>query len=375
MNHPAALARDLLAWYADTARELPWRGLSDPYAIWISEIMLQQTQVKTVIPYFQRWMTLFPGVQDLADASEAQVLKAWEGLGYYSRARHLHAAARIIRDHHGGVFPRTWEAVRGLPGIGDYTAGAILSIAHGLAFPAVDGNALRVVSRLALLREDIAKPTARRQVTAWVTRLLEEVTNPGDLNQAIFDLGATCCTPHSPNCQGCPLARHCRAWAAGEAESLPLKSGGRPPKDLVLASALIQDNRQVLLQRRASPGIWGGLWAPPTIEWPEVDPSRLAESYSQAERLFHVAGWPLELGSLLTVIPHTLTHRRLTIAVFEARLKGAGPEDLPSAWVPADQEHELGMPVPFQRLFRLLDAGPLFRSGHGGPHAPPVRLI
>jgi A/G-specific adenine glycosylase len=365
MSTPKAAADALLRWYDACARELPWRGGHDPYATWVSEIMLQQTQVRTVIPYFERWMARFPDIAALAAAPPDEVLRAWEGLGYYSRARHMQAAALLLVAHHGGAMPDSWEAVRRLPGVGDYTAGAILSIAFGQPVPAVDGNVLRVVSRLLLLREDVTRPATRKAISRHVQAMLDSCSRPGDLNQAFMDLGATVCTPTSPRCDACPLASHCRAWPAGEAEAVPVKAGTRPPKELVLASVLVTRGDEVLLVKRPSPGIWGGLWALPAAAL-DLAPVAAREAGPELAAALAREGWEVEVGGLEARLSHQLTHRTLTLPVFGGVLRAA-PEGVELAWAGPDALDDYALPVPFARLLRERDLGPLFRPATRHP--------
>lgn len=360
-------APELLAWYHDAARDLPWRRTRDPYAIWVSEVMLQQTQVATVIPYWERWMARFPDVRALADAPEDEVLKRWEGLGYYSRARHLQAAARVIMAHHGGQVPATWDEVRRLPGVGDYTAGAILSIAFGQGVAAVDGNVLRVMSRLALVREDVTRPATRKAITGLVQALHDRCADASALTQALMELGATVCTPTRPRCDACPVARHCRALAAGLVDELPVKAGGRPPKAMVLGAALVEDGDRVLYVKRPAPGIWGGLWTFPAAELAGADPAHPEAAGPALAAALAAEGLEVELGPMIAMVRHTLTHRQLTIPVFRALRRRGTPRDVELAWAAPGAPAELALPVPFQKLVRDLDPGPLFRTGgHAG---------
>lgn len=358
----STLSADLLAWYQDVARDLPWRRTRDPYGIWISEIMLQQTQVATVIPYWERWMRKFPDVRALAKAHEDEVLKRWEGLGYYSRARHLQAAARMVVEHHAGRVPDTWDEVRRLPGVGDYTAGAILSIAFGQAVPAVDGNVLRVMSRIALIRDDITRPATKKAITGLAQGLLTGVDDPGALNQALMELGATICVPARPRCDRCPVAGHCRAYAAGVAEELPVKAGAKAPKTLVLGAVLVERDGQVLFVKRPAPGIWGGLWALPAAELPGCDPERPEDAGPALAAALAAEGLVVEPGPMIAVVRHTLTHRALTIPVFRAGRWEGAPRGLETAWAPPEGPGGLALPVPFQKILKGLDPGPLFRS-------------
>lgn len=259
----------LLAWYRTSRRDLPWRRSRNPYHIWVSEIMLQQTRVETVIPYFNRFMELFPTVEALADAPEEQVLKAWEGLGYYSRARNLQAAAREVREQHGGIVPDTKEGISGLRGVGPYTAGAILSIAYNKPEPAVDGNVMRVLSRYFLLEEDIAKPSTRVGIEKLAQALIPEGA-AGDFNQALMELGATICTPKAAHCLPCPVMEHCLARREGRVEELPVKSKAKPPRPERRAVALVEGTGEhagrVLVRQRPADGLLARLWELPHVQ-------------------------------------------------------------------------------------------------------------
>ena len=263
----------LLAWYRACRRDLPWRQSRNPYHIWVSEIMLQQTRVETVIPYFNRFMELFPTIEVLANAPEEQVLKAWEGLGYYSRARNLQSAAREVLEQYGGTVPDTKEAVSGLRGVGPYTAGAILSIAFNKPEPAVDGNVMRVLSRWFLLEEDIAKPSSRVGIEKLAQALIPEGT-AGDFNQALMELGATICTPKAARCLPCPVMEHCGARLAGRVDELPVKAKAKPPRPERRAVALVvgegQHAGRVLVRQRPAEGLLARLWELPHVQLPQA---------------------------------------------------------------------------------------------------------
>ncbi|CAM3674000.1 A/G-specific adenine glycosylase [Cohnella lubricantis] len=261
-------SRELLAWYRRGNRDLPWRRSQDPYYIWVSEIMLQQTRVDTVIPYFNRFVERFPTVRDLAEAPEADVLKHWEGLGYYSRARNLQAAAQEVAERYGGKIPDDIEAVRGLKGVGPYTSGAILSIAFGRPEPAVDGNVMRVLSRYFCIDDDIARPATRPKMESLARELIPEGA-AGDFNQALMELGAMVCTPRSPQCLICPVTEHCAGRLAGREEELPVKTKAKPPKPQHRLAVLAEraDGR-VLVRQRPSRGLLARLWELPHVEAP-----------------------------------------------------------------------------------------------------------
>jgi A/G-specific adenine glycosylase len=247
-----------LSWYDIHKRTLPWRNTKDPYAIWISEIMLQQTRVETVLSYYPRFMACFPTVKALAEAPEQALLKVWEGLGYYSRARNLQKAARQIMTEYGGRLPSALEELRSLSGIGPYTAGAIASIAFSVRTPAVDGNVMRVVSRIKGIREDIAIPSITRQIHEEAAALVP-LDRPGDFNQAMMDLGATVCLPGTPVCEKCPLPKCCDAYKAGDAELLPVKTQARAPKQINMGVGLVVCKDRILVHMRREK-LLGGLW-------------------------------------------------------------------------------------------------------------------
>lgn len=261
---PARIAPLLLAWYDRHARTLPWRGIHDPYRTWVSETMLQQTRVETVLGYYDRFLKRFPTVADLAAAPEDDVLKMWEGLGYYSRARNLHKGAKQVVTEYGGVIPASVEELRKISGIGPYTAGAIASIAFDQPVPAVDGNVIRVVSRLRGIRENVGIPSVRRALEGEASALVP-ADRPGDFNQAVMDLGATICTPGTPACEKCPLQAECDAYAAGDAEDLPVLPRKNPPKVLDYTICLIFSGDRVLMRQRTE-AMLRGLWVFPMIE-------------------------------------------------------------------------------------------------------------
>ena len=251
----------LLAWFDAHARDLPWRRTDDAYAVWVSEVMLQQTRVDTVVPYYRAWLRRFPDVDALASAGEDEVLRAWEGLGYYRRARALHRAAVLVRDRHGGALPSTAEGLRALPGVGEYTAGAVASIAFGEAVPAVDGNVRRVLARL----HDESDPTP-----AWLrdaAAALVSPERPGDLNQALMELGATVCVPRDPSCGACPVASACAARSAGTVEERPAPRRRAAVPTRRFGVGVVVDARcRALLARRPPDGLLGGLWEFPSDE-------------------------------------------------------------------------------------------------------------
>jgi len=313
----------LLNWYGKNARDLPWRECSDPYPVWISEVMLQQTRVETVTPYFERWMTRFPTLESLAVASQQEVLNAWEGLGYYSRARNLHRAAKIVMDEFDGQFPKDVAGLRNLPGIGRYTAAAIASIAYGLDEPALDGNIRRVLARLFDVTEPVRSPAGERRLWALVAEYLP----PGKAdyyNQALMDLGALVCTPRSPDCTKCPVADFCQALAKGVQDQRPVSKPKAPVPHHIVTAAVIQRNGQVLIAQRPPDGLLGGLWEFPggTQEADEDLPTCLRRE------IIEELGVEVQVGSHFGTYQHAYTHFRVTLHAYFCTLQDKEPECL-----------------------------------------------
>ena len=380
----ASMRRELLEHFDAHRRELPWRESTDPYRVWVSEIMLQQTRVQTAAPYYLRWMERFPSVAELALADEEAVLKAWEGLGYYSRARNLHRSARVVREQLNGVLPDNSSGLRGLPGIGEYSAGAIASIAYGEATPAVDGNARRVISRLF----DLASPSAaelREKAKAILDR-----RRPGDWNQAIMELGATICLPRSPRCGECPIAEHCRARSLGTQEMRPLAEHRPRVREASFAVLVaVGDGGELFLTRRASKGLLGGLWDFPSVEF------EIPDDLDQACRRL-AETWSLELppsGSRwrpLQNVRHAFTHLRALYRPMLVCDATGGPvsevHESPAGevaavgpachWATSDEASELPLPVAQRKILGLALAELAKPDAESlGPHAgSPVEL-
>lgn len=259
------IVRPLLDWYEKEHRILPWRLSKNPYYIWISEIMLQQTRVEAVKPYFERFITAFPKIDDVANAPEDQLLKMWEGLGYYNRVRNIQKAAKIVVENYGGKLPADYNELKKLPGIGNYTAGAVSSIAYNIPAPAVDGNVMRVVSRIEERTEDIMKQSARSAVEKALTEIMPE-DKAGDFNQALMELGATVCVPNgAPNCNNCPVAALCGAYAHGRIDELPVKAQKKSRKIEERTVLLIQDGDRVAIHKRENKGLLAGLYEFPNF--------------------------------------------------------------------------------------------------------------
>ena len=327
---PRSLAARLLEWYALHGRSLPWRGTRNPYRIWVAEIMLQQTQVETVKPYYHRWLKRFPTLRALAAASEREVLAVWEGLGYYSRARNLHRAAQIVVQDYSGQMPRTVEGLRALPGIGSYTAAAIASIAFGVDAAVLDGNVKRVLARVFDFREDVKSPRGEKQLWALAQSLVP-AGHAADYNQAVMDLGATVCTPRAPKCPACPLRRMCAARKLGVQLQRPVMK--REPAAIphhVLVAGVIHKGGRVLIVQRPSEALLGGLWAFPS--------GRRMGREPLAERLRRIVRgeWGLEVkvGVRRQTLAHAFTHFRITQHVFECEWQnGTVKRDSAIKWV------------------------------------------
>ncbi len=332
----APFAPALLAWYDRAAADLPWRRSGDPYHIWLSEIMLQQTQVETVIPYYERFLAAFPTVEALAAAPLAAVLKLWEGLGYYSRARSLHRAARIVVSDLGGRLPTTADGLRQLPGIGPYTAGAVASIAFGQRVPVLDGNVIRVFARLTDLDADVSQPQVRADLWALAARWLP-AERPGDYNQALMELGRTVCKPRAPLCESCPLQTHCRAYAAGTQASRPVKARRTPiPHYDVTAGLIWNASGRLLIAQRPLDGLLGGLW-----EFPggKREPGETLEDCLRRELREELA-IEVEVGELFTVVRHAFTHFKITLHAFSCRYVSGPPQAIGArawAWAAPEQ--------------------------------------
>lgn len=303
-----------LAWYDQHQRAMPWRGQRDPYAIWISEVMLQQTQVDTVRPYYARWLARFPTVHALAVASEQDVLALWEGLGYYRRARQLHRAAQQVSQT---GFPTTFEGWLALPGVGRYTAAALASLAFNQPVAVLDGNVKRVLARLFDVTLDVKSTAGERELWALAQTLLDPA-RPGDYNQAMMDLGATVCTPKTPRCTACPLTAHCLAYQRNTQAIRPVTAPRPPTPHHTLNAWVVERAGQVLLAQRPAGGLLGGLWQFPTAP---ADP---------------LAGWPLQVTAPapLITVQHAYTHFRVTVHAHRVRwLAGDPPPEPRTAWV------------------------------------------
>ena len=333
--------RELVGWYEAGHRELPWRADRDPYRILVSEMMLVQTTVAAVLPYFARFLGQFPTVEVLAAADEADVLKAWEGLGYYRRARLLHGAARAIVRDHGGVFPSDPEAIRALPGVGRYIAGALLSFAFDRPAPIVEANTQRVLARWLAWGVDLAKPASRDRLWRAAERLVP-AEGAGRFNQAFMELGALVCTPRTPSCLVCPVALECRARAQGLQDTLPIKAAKAPPLDVVEACALVaRDDGRFLIVRRGPGGLWEGFWEFPTIHVAGADPAgrSFGGPVDLAEGVRRLTGVRARIGPAVETIRFGVTKHKVALTAHVAAAAGgelvAGPGLDRVSWVDA----------------------------------------
>jgi A/G-specific adenine glycosylase len=355
------LTERLLNWFQAQQRELPWRAGRDPYAIWVSEVMLQQTQVQTVLPYYRRWLGAFPTVEHLAQATEAEVMAHWQGLGYYSRARNLHRGAQSVVAN-GGEMPTDVAGLRELPGVGAYTAGAIASIALGQDEPAIDGNIERVLTRLFTLEGDPKREPLRSALWSLARRLLP-AGRAGAFNQALMELGATCCTPKRPLCDRCPVRQDCRAAAEGEPTRFPQNAPRAKLTDVQTVAAVARRQDRVLLAELLSEAPrWGGLWVFPFAELcsGETEP----ETAERAVRDF--TGLQARATDKLHELTHHITRyrirlqlRHVLVGAARARARGTCKN---VAWVPLADLERLAMPAPHRKLARWLQTHPVARS-------------
>lgn len=349
------LRRSLLAWYGASGRDLPWRNTRDPYAIWISEVMLQQTQVKTVLPYYQRWLRVFPNVVVLANAELQQVLKQWEGLGYYARARNLHRAAQVIATQHKGQFPRALEDVVALPGIGRTTAGGILSAAFDQPVSILDGNVKRILARLLALEA----PPNRMLETLWhCSDQLLDPDHPRDFNQALMDLGATLCDRRRPDCQRCPWQSHCRAFHLNRQLELPMRESRPPlPQKHIGVAVIWNDQRQVLIDRRRPEGLLGGLWEFPGGKL-EAGETVVDCIHREIREELDIG---IEVGAHLVTVNHAYSHFRITLDVHHCQHVSGEPKPLESdevRWVSPFELSDYPFPAANQRIIDAILASP-----------------
>jgi A/G-specific adenine glycosylase len=354
-NADTEIPRRLLAWYKKNKRDLPWRKTRDPYRIWVSEILLQQTRVETVIPYYDRFLKSFPNVRALARAPLDHVLKAWENLGYYSRARHLHEAARIVVTRFGGAIPRTKDQLLQLPGVGAYTAGAVLSIAFDYPCAAIDGNVIRVIARLFGIEEPVDGKEMKKKIHGIAQRLVP-ADEPGDYNQALMDLGSGVCTPRGPYCPICPLAGVCIARKRGIQETIPAKKKvASVPHRKAVAVIVRNDAGEILMVKRPQRGLLGGLWCFPGSALAEGD----APAAKMRKALRVELGLRIIPGKELFRVEHGYSHFSVTVRVFDGRLREAVPPPggaVKFQWAGPDDFHRLALSGLEMRILKGLQA-------------------
>lgn len=353
----------LLRWYTRHARDLPWRRTRDVYAVWVSEIMLQQTQVATVIPYYERFLRDFPTVSALASASEHDVLRRWEGLGYYRRARQLHAAAKKIVEQHNGEFPEDIAEATRLPGIGRYTAGAVLSIARDQRLPILEANTIRLFSRLLLYKGDLNTSSAKNRLWQFAEEVLPR-KNVGRFNQALMELGSQVCLPRAPLCHACPLVRLCPTYARGWQDRIPKIARKKVYEEVREGTVVVRRGHEVLLRQCGDDERWAGLWDFPRFALTSVEPQHI-----EAMTL-EMTGIHARVGRRLTTIRHGVTRFRITLECYDAEyLSGAMPH--PSVrWVSDGTLGDYALSVTGRKIATLLISGDSPRSCHVGGDAP-----
>jgi A/G-specific adenine glycosylase len=370
------IAGELARWHSADLRDLPWRsapaGRRDPYAVWISEVMAQQTRLTTVVDYFNRWMRAFPTVQALAVAEIQAVLRVWEGLGYYARARNLHGAANIVVDRYGGELPRTRKELIGLPGIGEYTAGAILSLAYGQRESILDGNAKRVFSRLADIEESVDESATVKRMWTMAQELVSAAPQgaAGVVNEALMELGSTVCTQRAPRCLVCPLQANCAAYALGTQSERPIRSARAVTPHYDVAAGVIWEaeplTSRVLVAQRPLDGMLGGLW-----EFPggKLEPDDVGLEECLRREICEELGIAIDVLEPIVQVQHAYTHFRITLHAFHARHVSGTPGALQCAdwrWAEWRSLPELPFAVTDRRIIRSVDRQLKERGTHGG---------
>lgn len=360
------LRQALSRWYRQHGRDLPWRQTRDPYRIWISEIMLQQTTVKAVVPYYDRFITRFPSVHDLAAATESEVLQHWEGLGYYSRGRNLHRAAQVLCRDREGEFPRALDELHALPGIGRYTAGAIRSFAFDLPAPIVEANTLRLYCRLLGFDGDPRDASGQQLLWDFAERL-QPARAAGPVNQGLMELGATLCTPVAPACPECPLKKWCAAFAAGTQSEIPRKPERARVTRLVEGTVALQHRGRWLVKQREPGERWAGLWDFPRFPLEGIDydagPANGAAEAAASRSLREIASLPVNGLQHVTDLHHSVTRYRIRLICWKAQVTGplspnshSRANSAPLRWVTASDLADLPMPVTGRKLANLLHA-------------------
>ncbi|MCU9614643.1 A/G-specific adenine glycosylase [Caldibacillus lycopersici] len=340
----------LIDWFQSEKRDLPWRKNRDPYKVWVSEIMLQQTKVDTVIPYFHRFIDKFPTIEALANADEQDLLKVWEGLGYYSRARNLQTAVREVQASYGGKVPMSKEEFGKLKGVGPYTTGAVLSIAYGIPEPAVDGNVMRVLSRIFCLSDDIAKVKTRTFIEG-ITREIISEEDPSSFNQGLMELGAMICKPGTPACLLCPVREFCQAYAEGKQSDLPIKSKAKKGNTVHLTAAVLLDSdNRIIICKRPENGLLANLWEFPNEVAVKNGPKNLLSSFETELATKH--GIQTHVESPLCTIEHVFSHLKWNIQVYVGKVEGTIEETNELKAVAIEEVTDYPMPVSHQKIWK-----------------------
>ena len=348
-----AVRKYLLAWYRKNHRELPWRQTKDAYAIWVSEVMLQQTQVNTVLPYYRKFLNHFPDVKSLAKTDLQSVLKIWEGMGYYARARNLHRAAKIIVKDHNGNIPTNWEVIRKLPGVGDYIAAAVLSIAFNQPYPVIDGNVKRVLARLQCIDAPVNKSVSYKIYRDAADKLLDD-KHAATFNQAVMELGAMVCTPRHPECIRCPLNKNCLAYKDGLVEEYPKRLKAAPLPVYRIAIGVVKKRNQILITQRKPEGLLGGLWEFPGGKiGKDEEPERACIREIKEE-----VNLTVKIDSYITRVRHAHTHFKIIVDVFccrfvSGKVKLNGPVDY--RWIRLNQIDKFPLPKANHKFIPFLE--------------------
>lgn len=346
----------MLSWYDDVKRPLPWRDCGNPYFIWVSEIMLQQTRVDQVKPYFKRFIEAFPTVRDLAEADRQEVLKIWEGLGYYSRARYMHEAAQTVVDKYDGQIPETMDEILDLKGVGPYTASAVLSIAFQKKHAAVDGNVIRVLSRFFGIEDDVRRSKTKNEIQEYADEFIDP-ERPGDFNQALMELGAAVCTPSQPDCDECPLQAGCVASKTLKTDEIPYKAPKKKvPHHNIGAGIILNDRNEVLIARRSEDAMLGGLWEFPGGKQEENESMEETTKRELREEL----GVEISITDQFMTLKHAYSHFKITLHAFLCELTGGQPKAMAAdevKWVKIDELQEYPFPKANRRLTEKLMSG------------------
>ncbi len=347
------IRQGLIRWYAAHQRRMPWRETRDPYRIWLSEVMLQQTQVKTVIPYYHRFLERFPTIEDLARGDLQEVLKMWEGLGYYARARNFHRAAGVVTDEYRGRVPDQWAEFIKLPGVGEYTASAVQSLAFDHPHAVVDGNVKRVLARLFLIADPVSKPATYKQLKELATHLMDR-DRPGTSNQAIMELGALVCKPVNPECGCCPVQGDCGAFKENRINEFPVREKRKPGPTVQMTAGVIRKKGKVLITRRKPEGLLGGLWEFPGGELQKGEDTAVG----CARAIRETTGLKVEIDTYLTRVKHAYTHFKIQLDVFYcrvipgSRVRLNGPVDF--SWIKIEDLDGYAFPKANKKFMHLL---------------------